>query len=305
MQKKVLILTGPTASGKTDLAIRIAKRMDGEIISADSMQIYKEMNVGTAKPSPGEMQGIPHYMIDEVSIKTAFSVALFQKKAFLYINDILQRGKLPIVAGGTGLYINALKYKLDFTKTVKNDEYRLKLEAYANVDLHEMLREKDAAAALRIHLNDKKRMIRRLEILEEGAEESYNFREKNTAYDFVTAGITLPRDELYQNINLRVDKMVRDGLVDEVERIYREFPASLIALQAIGYKEIIEYLENRCSLAEAIETVKKNTRRFAKRQLTWFNRDNDMKWYNKSEYGCLKDLEDELVDYVKIAYSQL
>lgn len=297
--KKVIIITGPTASGKTELSIRIAKKLDGEIISADSMQIYREMNIGTAKPAKEEMQGIPHYMIDEVSIKTPYSVALYQKKALGTIEDITSRGKTPIVVGGTGLYINSLLYNLNFTQTSKDDKLREELEALSAEELHAKLMEADEMAAGRIHPNDKKRIIRRLEILKSGITEEYNFRERNTAYDFVVIGITMDRKELYERINRRVDKMIGQGLVAEVAGIYDKFPANLIALQAIGYKEIIEYLEGRCTLDEASGNIKKNTRRFAKRQLTWFNNEESLIWFHKNQYNTLEEMQDEIIKTIR------
>ncbi len=294
--KRVIIITGPTASGKTELSIEIAKRINGEIISADSMQIYREMNIGTAKPTEAEMQGIPHYMIDEVSIGTPYSVALYQKKAFECIEDILSRGKTPIVVGGTGLYINSLLYNLDFTKTTKNDKLRTELETLPSEELHRKLKELDETAAQRIHPNDKKRIIRRIEILKSGIKEDYNFREKNTSYDFLVIGIWMDRKELYERTNRRVDIMIGRGLAWEVAEIYKKYPVNLIALQAIGYKEIIEYLEGRCTLAGAIDNIKKNTRRFAKRQLTWFNNEERLIWFDKNRY---QNTEEMLYDIIK------
>jgi tRNA dimethylallyltransferase len=294
--KRVIIITGPTASGKTELSIEIAKRINGEIISADSMQIYREMNIGTAKPTEAEMQGIPHYMIDEVSIGTPYSVALYQKKAFECIEDILSRGKTPIVVGGTGLYINSLLYNLDFTKTTKNDKLRTELETLPSEELHRKLKELDETAAQRIHPNDKKRIIRRIEILKSGIKEDYNFREKNTSYDFLVIGIWMDRKELYERTDRRVDIMIGRGLAREVAEIYKKYPVNLIALQAIGYKEIIEYLEGRCTLAGAIDNIKKNTRRFAKRQLTWFNNEERLIWFDKNRY---QNTEEMLYDIIK------
>ncbi len=297
-KKRVIIITGPTASGKTELSVQAAKRIGGEIVSADSMQIYREMNIGTAKPTPEEMQGIPHYLMDEVSIKTPYSVALYQKKAFECIEDIASRGKTPMVVGGTGLYINSLLYNLDFTQTTKNDKLRLELEGFPSDVLHEKLKALDETAAARIHPNDRKRIIRRLEILQSGKTEDYNFREKNTTYDFKVIGITMDRAELYERINIRVDKMLENGLVAEVAGIYAQYPSNLIALQAIGYKEIIEYLESRCSLAETAENIKKNTRRFAKRQLTWFNNEERLIWFHKNQYAGTEEMLDEIIQTI-------
>lgn len=285
MNKDVIVIVGPTASGKTDAAIRVAKQLDGEIVSADSMQIYKEMNIGTAKPTAQEMQGVPHHMLNVVSIAAPYSVALYQKQALQYMKDILSRGKTPVVAGGTGLYINSLLYELDFTQQAGDPEFRAGLEEKSGEELHAQLAEKDPQAALRIHVNDKKRLVRRLEILKNGGEEGYDFRRPNTAYNFICLGLTMDRAELYRRIELRVDKMVERGLFDEVAQIYEKNPANLIALQAIGYKEVIEYLEKRSGRAETVENIKKNTRRFAKRQFTWFNRIEGITWFQAGESG--------------------
>jgi len=297
MKQRVIVITGPTASGKTELAIHIAKRIGGEIISADSMQIYREMNVGTAKPAPGEMQGIPHYMLDEASIKTPYSVALYQQKAFSHIKDILSRGKVPIVAGGTGLYINSLLYKLDFSDTARDDAYRNKLDALSGEELHALLVKLDKEAAKRIHPNDKKRLIRRLEILKGGGDGTYNFRDWNEDYDFCCIGISMDRKKLYERINARVGRMIAGGLADEVYALYGKYPAELNALKAIGYKEIIPYLSGNCSLEEAAEQIRRNTRRFAKRQLTWFNNNERIKWFSFDGLSS-KELEDAVMQYI-------
>jgi tRNA dimethylallyltransferase len=298
MKERVIVITGPTASGKTRLAVHIAKNIGGEIVSADSMQIYREMNIGTAKPTIEEMQGIPHYMLDEVSIQSPYSVALYQKKAFSHIRDILRRGKVPVVAGGTGLYINSLLFKLDFTKTIRDEEYRNALEKLPVEELHARLGKLDDRAAARIHKNDKKRLIRRLEILKSGGDGAYDFREKNESFDFCCVGVKMDRNELYKRIEERVDSMIRGGLADEVKEIYGKYPANLISLKAIGYKEIIGYLEGLCTLEEAVADIKKNTRRFAKRQLTWFNNDERIKWFSLSEYTGPEELQDAVMQYV-------
>lgn len=298
MKERVIVVTGPTASGKTELAVHIAKNIGGEIISADSMQIYREMNIGTAKPTPEEMQGIPHYMLGEVSIRTPYSAALYQKKAFAHIADILGRGKRPVVAGGTGLYINSLLFKLDFTETIKDEKYREELDKLTAEELHARLFKLDENAARRIHPNDKKRLIRRLEIIKNGGDKAYDFREKNEDYDFCCVGITMDRKALYSRIDARVDRMINEGLAAEVKGIYEKNPEELKALKAIGYKEIIEVLEGRSSLDEAAAEIKKNTRRFAKRQLTWFNKDERIKWFSLSGYSGPGELSDAVMQYV-------
>ncbi len=296
MKQKVIVIAGPTASGKTDAAVQAAKEINGEIISADSMQIYKEMNIGTAKPTPEEMQGVPHHMLDVVSIATPYSVALYQRQAVACIEDIARRGKTPIVAGGTGLYVNSLLYELDFTQQSGNPDFRAALEAHTGAELHAMLAQKDPQAAGRIHPNDRKRLIRRLEILRNGGEDEYDFRRPNPVYRFVVAGLTMERAELYRRIERRVDRMVDRGLFEEVAAIYAEYPSNLIALQAIGYKEVVEFLENRCGREEAVDNIKKNTRRFAKRQYTWFNRIEGIRWFASGDH---KRPADEMIRFIE------
>jgi tRNA dimethylallyltransferase len=298
MNKQVIVLTGPTASGKTELAVYIAQKIKGEIVSADSMQIYNEMSIGTAKPTAEEMLGIPHYMINEVSIQTPYSVALYQKKAFEHIENILKKGLTPIVAGGTGLYINSLLYKLDFTHTIKDETYRKELDQRSLPELYACLLEQDKAAAGRIHPNDRKRITRRLEIIKNGGASPYNFREINNDYNFLCIGITMERNELYKRIENRVDKMFREGLVEEVTDLYHKYPVQLSELKAIGYKEIIAYLRGNCTLLDASAEIKKNTRRFAKRQLTWFNNDDRIKWFSLSKYIGSQQLKEAVIQYV-------
>lgn len=285
MKSKVYVITGPTASGKTAAAIQLAKQTDGEVVSADSMQIYREMDIGTAKPDKEERQGIQHHMIDIVSPDFPYSVAMFQQEAFGWIDDILSRGKTPIVVGGTGLYINALTYHLDFTKTSYDLEFRASLESRAGEDLHRELTEKDPKAAARIHPNDKKRIIRRLEILQHGdGKEEYRFRIPNEDYMFIMAGLTMEREVLYGRINRRVDLMMEQGLLSEAQQLFAKYGSMPTSMQAIGYKELIAYLNGDISLEESVALLKKNTRRYAKRQLTWFRRDERIHWYHTAEY---------------------
>lgn len=299
MRERVIVIVGPTASGKTDAAVEIALRVGGEIISADSMQVYKEMKIGTAKPTCEEMRGVPHHLLDIVSIAHSYNVALYQKDARACIADILRRKKVPIVAGGTGLYINALVYDLDFTKQKADASYRQSLRQIPGAELHARLAEKDRHAAERIHKNDTKRIIRRLEILRAGVAESYDFRRQNTDTDFCLLGLTLDRTLLYERIGKRVDRMVACGLFDEVAALYAKFPANKTALQAIGYKEIIEHIEGRLSREQAVETIKQNTRRFAKRQYTWFNRIEGIHWFQTEKYGGVRELADAMLRAVK------
>ncbi|MEG0594387.1 MAG: tRNA (adenosine(37)-N6)-dimethylallyltransferase MiaA [Christensenella sp.] len=281
MKDKVYVITGPTAAGKTAVAIALAKCTNGEIISADSMQIYREMNIGTAKPTFAEREGIVHHMLDIASPNKTYSVAMFQRGAKGWIKDILRRGKTPIIAGGTGLYINALTYQLDFTKTSHNTALRSTFEGREAGELYEELKEKDPSAAERIHQNDKKRIIRRLEIASNNSDkEKYNFRIPNDEYDFVMAGLTTERKVLYERINARVDNMLELGIIKEAQQLFAKYGDMPNSMLAIGYKEFIPYFEGNSTLAETVELLKKNSRHYAKRQLTWFRRDERIKWYD-------------------------
>ncbi len=291
MKKKLLFVVGPTAVGKTDTAIHLAKTLNGEIISADSMQIYRYMNIGTAKPTLEEQEGIPHYLLDCVNPNESFSVAEFQKQAKEIIDDITSRGKLPIIAGGTGLYVNSLLYEMDFTSTISNWDLRNQLEEEAKVQgneyLHNKLREIDPQAAERIHPNNVVRVIRAIEVNHEGGENMGDFRRDvkiNSDYDCVLLGLTRDREELYNRVNLRVDIMIQQGLIEEVKKLMEMgYSEDLVAFKGLGYKEIISYLKGESTLDEAIEILKRDTRRYAKRQLTWFKRYDMIKWYNLTD----------------------
>ncbi|BDF58335.1 tRNA dimethylallyltransferase [Christensenellaceae bacterium] len=285
MKKKVYIILGPTASGKTAVAIELAKKLNGEIVSADSMQIYKGMDIGTAKPSIKERQGIPHHLFDIAEPDEAYSVAMFQQAAKACIEDIIIRGKVPIVAGGTGLYLNALTYDLDFTETSQDSAFREELMQKDALILHDMLSKQDAQAAMRIHPHDKKRIVRRLEILKnEGGAKDYVFRRPNEAYQFIMAGLTTDRAVLYERINRRVDGMVEQGLVEEVKALAQTYTNASTSMQAIGYKELLCYLQGNDTLDDAVEKIKRNSRRYAKRQWIWFKRDDRIVWYDTAAY---------------------
>lgn len=279
--KKVIVIVGPTASGKTKLSIELAKRIDGEVVSCDSMQIYKYMDIGTAKPTKQEMSGVVHHMLDVALPDEEFSVAKYKEMAEVCIDDILRRGKTPIVVGGTGLYANALIYNLDFKDTVCNWEYRHKLEMeakeYGNKYLHDKLKEIDIESYERLHENDIKRIIRALEVYEftgmtitQQTEES---RKNPPKYDYIVCGLSLDRKKLYERINKRVDIMIEDGLLEEVKNIIKlGYGNTKTASCAIGYKEIFTWLKGECSYCEAIDKIKMESRRYAKRQITWFKR---------------------------------
>lgn len=304
----IVIIAGPTAVGKTSISIKVAKKINGEIISADSMQIYKHMNIGTAKISKPEMAGIKHYLIDEINPDENFTVSDFQSIANKYISLILNKAKVPIVVGGTGLYINSLIYDLDFTKAISNwslrDKYNEKAKKYGNQYIYDELKEVDIESANRIHVNDTKRIIRALEIYyETGKPMSYfykDFRKENEKYNIVFIGITMDREKLYERINKRVDIMIESGLIEEVKKLLNMgYNEDLVSMQGLGYKEIIQYLKGNYRLDEAIEILKRDSRRFAKRQLTWFRRNDKIKWIKVDNFGNSDELIEYIVKYVK------
>ena len=298
----LIILSGPTAVGKTKLSIALAKVMDGEIVSADSMQVYRHMDIGSAKIMEAEMQGVLHHMIDILEPWEEFSVAVFKEKCQQCLSGIYERGHIPIVTGGTGFYVQALLRDIDFgfISPAEEDhgEYRARLEALAATKgpeyLHAMLREVDPVSAKAIHPNNQKRVIRALEFFhltgEPISRHNEREREKESAYNACYFVLNDLRERLYERIDLRVDEMLRQGLVEEVRRL-REMGChrGMISMQGLGYKEILAYLEGETSLEEAVETIKRDTRHFAKRQLTWFRREKDVIWINKNEFDYDED----------------
>ena len=302
MKPKVIVIVGPTASGKTALSIELAKKIDGEIISCDSMQIYKDMNIGSAKPTIEEMQGIKHYMIDIAEPTERFSVAEYKKRSEEAIEEILQKGKVPIIVGGTGLYANSLIYNIEYNEIMLDEEYRKNLMKIAETEvglatLYEKARSIDPVAMKKISSNDKKRIIRVLEIKhstgKNKTELELESRKNEVKYEYKVFAINMPREILYDRINKRVDIMIENGLIDEVENIiekYKEFPT---AMQAIGYKEIVMYLKGELTKQEAIEKIKQESRRYAKRQITWFKKIENIKWIDG-----LKD-KDENIKFIQ------
>lgn len=294
MKKPFVILTGPTAVGKTELSIKLAKAINGEIISADSMQVYKYMDIGTAKIRPEEMSGVKHYLIDEFEPDDDFNVVKFKEYTCQYMEEIYNKGKIPILVGGTGFYIQAVLYDIDFSKTESDDSYRKELEQLAkekgNEYLHDMLKQVDKKSWEVIHPNNVKRVIRALEYYKETntpiSEHNEEQRENESPYNFSYFVLTNDRDILYQRIDKRVDLMMEQGLVDEVKWLYedKKYNRDLVSMQGLGYKEIISYLEGECTLEEAIYILKRDTRHFAKRQLTWFKREKDVQWINKKDF---------------------
>lgn len=294
MKNPLVILAGPTAVGKTALSIALAKALGGEIISADSMQVYKYMDIGTAKIMPDEMEGIPHYLIDELEPDAPFNVVIFQKKAKEHLRDIHRRGKIPLLVGGTGFYIQAVLYDVDFTETEENTPLRETLLALArergNEYLHDRLREADPQSAREIHPNNVKRVIRALEYFQETGEpiSRHNERErqKTSPYQACYFVLTDRRERLYQQIERRVEDMMAKGLAEEVRTLReRGYGRELPSMQGLGYKELFPWLEGDCSLEEAVAVLKRDTRHFAKRQLTWFRREPDVVWVSKEEFG--------------------
>ncbi len=313
MRKKdnLCILIGPTAIGKTDLSIRLAGHLNGEIISADSMQIYRHMNIGTAKISEKEMKGIPHYLVDIVYPDEEYSVADYKNQAVEIIKDINSRGKTALLVGGTGLYINSLVYDLNFSRAAANDDIRMKYEAladrYGNEYLHSELMKIDSVSANKIKLGDRKRLIRAIEVYEvtgkKMSDQNMNFRKESEDFNLIMLGLNMDRTKLYERINSRVDKMLEDGLVDEVAKLLEMgYHKNLTSLQGIGYKEIIMYMEGQISLDEAIEKIKRGTRNYAKRQLTWFKRDRRIKWFDIDKFSDIEDLLESILAYT---YGQL
>lgn len=297
------MVVGPTASGKTAFAVELAKLLDAEIVSADSIQIYRGMDIGSAKPTIEEMQGIPHHLMDYVEMNDAsFSVAEYQKQAFAAIDDIAARGKFPLVVGGTGLYINALTYPLHFTEIPADKELRTALEeseAQAPGALWLRLQEIDPATAMRLHPNDKKRIIRAIEVYEltgkplsEHGDDFSNESCEPIRYSPRIIGITMPRETLYARIDRRVDEMMERGLLEEVSALRSkgckdESPA----MQGLGYRQLLAHLDGTCELDEAVERIKRETRHFAKRQMTWFRRDKRIHWIDFGETDRIKALE--------------
>ena len=293
MKKPLVILTGPTAVGKTKASIGLAKAIGGEIISADSMQVYKQMDIGSAKIKPSEMDGIPHYLVDILEPDEEFHVVLFQQMAKQAIQKICEKGKIPILVGGTGFYIQAVLYDIDFSENEKDTSYREELEKLAQTKgaeyLHDRLREVDEKSAQDIHANNVKRVIRALEYFhqtgEKISEHNEEQRKKVSPYNFSYFVLNDERAHLYEKINLRVDQMINEGLVREVQSLKEKgYTRDMVSMQGLGYKEMLDYLDNKCSLEEAVEIIKRDTRHFAKRQITWFKRESDVTWIDKKEY---------------------
>lgn len=304
VKKPLVILTGPTAVGKTEISIKLAKAINGEIISADSIQVYKHFDIGSAKVTKEEMDGVKHYLIDVLEPDEEFNIYVFKKLAIEAMDEIYAKGKIPIIAGGTGFYIQALLYDVEFSEEEGDKTYRHMLEKKAEIEgvtsIHNMLKEIDPEAAKEIHENNLKRVIRALEYYNETgmriSEHNKEQRQKESPYNFKYYVLNMDREKLYNRINMRVDIMVENGLIDEVTKLKEMgYGKELNSMQGIGYKEIRDYVDGVYDLDTAIETLKKNTRNFAKRQITWFKREKEVVWLNHEEFHNDKD---KILDYI-------
>ena len=309
MEKKpLIILTGPTAAGKTKLSVALAKMVNGEIISADSMQIYRHMDIGTAKIKLQEMEGIPHYLIDELEPQEEFNVVRFQQLARQYMDQIYGRGHIPILVGGTGFYIQAVLYDIDFSEQEEDLTYRRELEQLlakcGGEYLYEMLQKEDRESAAAIHPNNYKRIIRALEYNRQTGDKisrhNKEQRSREAAYHFCYFVLNKDRAVLYKAIDQRVDKMLQEGLLEEVKFLAAEgYTRELVSMQGLGYKELLAHLAGECSLSEAVERIKRDTRHFAKRQLTWFRREKEVYWIEKEAYASEQELLEQLLDILR------
>ena len=307
MKKPLIVIGGPTACGKTGFSIKLAKKIGGEIISADSMQVYRYMDIGTAKVTPEEADGVPHYLIDEFDPDEEYNVMLFQQKAKAYMEEIWAKGKTPILVGGTGFYINALLYDNDFTETENDTSYREECYRLAQEQgpevLFERLKEVDPEYAAIMHANNVKRVTRALEYHyltgQKFSEHNAEQKEKETPYDAAVIILNMDREKLYERIELRIDLMMQEGLLEEVKGLLdKGYTPDLVSMQGIGYKEFIPYFNGECTLEEAVTQLKTNTRRFAKRQLTWFRRQIEGLWVDMDQSDGDKVMENVL-DYLK------
>ncbi|WP_461812739.1 tRNA (adenosine(37)-N6)-dimethylallyltransferase MiaA [Faecalimonas sp.] len=303
-KKPLIILTGPTAVGKTKASIDLAKTIGGEIISADSMQVYRHMDIGSAKITKEEMQGVKHYLIDVLEPDEEFHVVKFQQLAKKAMEEIYEKGKIPILVGGTGFYIQALLYDIDFTENNEDVTYRKELEEIANIKgaeyLHKMLENVDEKSAQMIHKNNVKRVIRALEFFKQTGQKisEHNEREraKESPYQFCYFVLNDTREHLYGRIEMRIDHMLKEGLVDEVRTLKEKgYNRDMTSMQGLGYKEILDYLNGVYSLEEAIYILKRDTRHFAKRQITWFKREKDVIWVNKDQ---LNYSEEKILEFL-------
>ena len=298
MKRPLIVLTGPTAVGKTSLSISLAKAVNGEIISADSMQVYKKMDIGSAKIRPEEMQGVKHYLVDVLEPEEEFHIVKFQQMAKEAMEEIYEKRKIPILVGGTGFYIQAVTRDIDFTEAQQENTYRAELEKLAETEgaeyLHDRLKEVDPASADTIHANNVKRVIRALEFYHQNqspiSAHNQEQKEHETPYNLAYFVLNVPRELLYKRIDDRIDEMLKEGLLEEVQKLKdMGYHRGMVSMQGLGYKEILAYLDGEYPLEEAVRILKRDTRHFAKRQLTWFRREKDTIWMNKDEFDYNED----------------
>ncbi|GAE24346.1 tRNA delta(2)-isopentenylpyrophosphate transferase [Halalkalibacter wakoensis JCM 9140] len=304
-KEQLIVIVGPTAVGKTALSINLAKKYQGEVISGDSMQVYKGMDIGTAKVTVAEQEGVPHHLIDILHPKDSFSVADFQERCIPLISQMNQEGKVPMLVGGTGLYVNAITKKYQFDEIPTDVEYRTELEQLAekvgNESLHNKLKEVDPKSAEHIHPNNVRRVIRALEVTHVTGipfSEQQNDEQSESPYSLAFIGLTMERDMLYERINKRVDLMMEQGLLHEAKSLYESGVRNCQSVQAIGYKELYHYFEGHCSLEEAIMMLKQNSRRYAKRQLTWFRNKTDATWFDTTK-GLNDQTFEEICNFIE------
>lgn len=312
MMNTIVIIAGPTAVGKTDISIEVAKALGGEIISSDSMQVYKHFDIGSAKPTEEEKARIPHHLIDFVDPKDNFSVSDYQACAKEKIKELFSQGKVPVITGGTGLYANALMYDMDFNKTDSDPEYRMELESLFETKgshvIHQMLRETDPDAAKRIHENNVRRVIRALEVNKVTGMNMKDFQKdpvKTLDYKVILVGLTRNRDKLYARINMRVDLMLEAGLIDEIKYLKSiGLNDTYTSMQGIGYKEVLPYLEGQYEYDTMSDLIKQNSRRYAKRQMTWFKRYKDMTWFDIDKIGDQEETIRLIVKHIREQFKE-
>lgn len=311
-REKLVVIIGPTAVGKTELSIKLAEQFEGEIISGDSMQVYRGMDIGTAKAEPHQLARVPHHLIDIISPAEEYSVAIFQESATRLITEINQRGRLPFLVGGTGLYIESVTHRFQFAQSAQDPELRERLQRMAESEgveaLHARLAAVDPITARRLHPNDVKRVIRALEIYESTGYKmsDYQHRAQQSPYDLLMIGLTMEREKLYQRINQRVDQMIEAGLVEEVRGLLDQgYDASLVSMQGLGYKELIPYLYGEITLEKAIHDIKQRTRHFAKRQLSWFRRMKEIQWFDLTDPARREEVEQTIKQILAGKFQQL
>lgn len=308
---KLLVLVGPTAVGKTRLSIELAQAFNCEVISGDSMQVYREMDIGTAKITPAEMKGIPHHLIDIHEPEYPYSVAEFQESCTRLIPEIQERGKLPFIVGGTGLYVESVCYGFQFSESGSDEAFREEQFSYAQQHgaqaLHERLREVDPVSADRLHANDQRRIVRALEIFHLTGEkwsDQLAAQKKESPYDLLIIGLTMDRQKLYARVEQRIDLMIEQGLVDEVKALLeRGVARGHISMQGLGYKEIAAYLQGEVSWEAAVEWLKRDTRRFAKRQLSWFRHMKDIQWVDMTDTENYESQYNQVSEWIKLKFN--